>query len=181
MRSRRKSYGAWPWLNMNRNGMKLKPPGSSVWTPPLRNTNKPLTRRSQQQAEEIRRLALAEHEQKWNETRSSRLAAAFGFRHSGTRTEIVGAAQEDWRQTKAEYDRRLTEARNQVAENAALRDQVEQSQQEALRARREKERLEELLNHRGAVTANGTATTRAAYEAWEGSAERPNPDWLSFN
>jgi PAS domain S-box-containing protein len=92
------------------------------------------------------------------------------------------AAQENWRQTLGDYDRRLTEARNHSAEIDSLRDQLEQSRREASEALREKEQLEELLKSRSAVATNGKSPAgRAAYEAWETRAERPNPDWLSFN
>ena len=92
------------------------------------------------------------------------------------------SAQENWRQTLGDYDRRLTEARNHVAENESLRNQLEQSRREAAEACGDKERLEELLKSRAAVAMNGKSPVgRAAYEAWETRAERPNPDWLSFN
>ncbi len=133
-----------------------------------------------QQVEEVRRLAATEHERKWSEDRTAwqnRLDLA-----NQEHDQRFRSAQESWRQTLADYDRRLAEARNQVGETEGLRDQLEQSRIAASQARREKEELEGLLKSRSLVTANGKSpVSRAAYEAWQGAAEPTNPDWLSFN
>ncbi len=61
-----------------------------------------------QQVEEVRRLAAVEHERKWSEDRTgwqNRLDLA----HQ-EHDERFRSAQESWRQTLADYDRRLTKA-----------------------------------------------------------------------
>ena len=137
----------------------------------------------QHKLDEIRNLAAAdaaERERKWNEERAEwqhRLDLA-----SREHEQRLSSAQDNWRQTLAEYDRRLTEARDHGVENESLREQLEQSRRDALQARREKEKVAEQLKSLVAVSANGAPLdSRTAYEAWEASAERPNPDWLSFN
>lgn len=159
-------------------------------------------RQNPEQLEEIRRQAAAEHEQKWNqaqvdwqhrlvqnnlehERRLQTEQAEWQQELERTRRdqeEHLRSVQENWRQTMGEYDRRLTEARNHTAENERLREQLEESRQSALHARREKERLEELLNSRPIPSTNGkSADGKTAYEAWEDSMMATDGDWLSFN
>jgi PAS domain S-box-containing protein len=134
----------------------------------------------QHQVDEIRRLAETDLERKWHGER-----ADWQQRLEQTAQEHdqrLRDAQNSWRQTLTDYDRRLTEARNQAAELESLRERLAQCQAHAQQAWREKELLAELLKARTAPATNGAASvSKAAYADWEGTAERANPDWLSFN